>query len=94
KIELAAFFTILIFGSISVFITPINDVPDEFVHYARSVYVAEGDFNLSNKSQNLKVSKDVEIISKNTGTTYQNKILRNNKHKKQEYSEILIKGTN
>ncbi|MFM9597275.1 hypothetical protein ACKI1O_48995, partial [Streptomyces scabiei] len=63
KIELAAFFTILIFGSISVFITPINDVPDEFVHYARSVYVAEGDFNLSNKSQNLKVSKDVEIIS-------------------------------
>lgn len=94
KIELAAFFTILIFGSISVFITPINDVPDEFVHYARSVYVAEGDFNLSNKSQNLKVSKDVKIISKNTGTTYQNKILRNIKHKKQEYSEILIKGTN
>ena len=44
KIEYAAIAIILVMGGMSALISPINDIPDEYVHQARVVYIADGDF--------------------------------------------------
>ncbi|MGT2934892.1 DUF2142 domain-containing protein [Streptococcus castoreus] len=94
KLEVATVLLILVFGSLSVMITPLNDVPDEYVHYARSVYISEGDINLSNDNKNLKVSKDVKKIIDRSGTTVTNSKQLSIKHTKAEYINPNIKGTN
>ncbi|MCU9533738.1 DUF2142 domain-containing protein [Streptococcus sp. CSL10205-OR2] len=62
KIEVATVSIILTLGIFSATITPINDIPDETVHYARSFFLSEGNLNLSNDLENLQVSEDVSAI--------------------------------
>lgn len=94
KIEIASVLIILTFGSLSAILSPINDIPDEYVHYARSVFVSEGHLNLSNQKSHLQVSKDVKTITNHTGAQYTERELLRKKHNTSEYPEINIKGTN
>lgn len=94
KIEYATIAIILVMGGMSALISPINDIPDEYVHQARAVYIAEGDFNLTNNIKKLKVSEDVKRISEHTGQTLVNETLKETKHNSKEFSYSAIKMTN
>ena len=48
KTEYATVLIILVFGSLSAVLSPINDIPDEYVHFARSSFLSDGHLNLSN----------------------------------------------
>lgn len=64
KLPQAIVVIILTLGSVSAVLAPINDIPDEYVHYARSHYLADGNLNLSNDFEELQLSKDVVAIDK------------------------------
>ncbi|MCD1023596.1 DUF2142 domain-containing protein [Enterococcus sp. SMC-9] len=67
ELEWVSLAIIALFGTLFVFLSPIFDVLDEPAHYARAEYVAEGNFFLSNDKSNLKISKDYELLEKQTG---------------------------
>ncbi|WP_231198041.1 hypothetical protein [Streptococcus equi] len=46
NMEYATVLIIVVMGSVSAFISPINDIPDERVHFARALYLSEGNLNL------------------------------------------------
>lgn len=74
KIEVATLLIIAIMGTIAAFISPINDIPDERVHFARALYLSEGNINLSNDDSKLVVSDDINIIDHNTGQPLQHQL--------------------
>ncbi|MFB0699793.1 hypothetical protein ACER17_09015, partial [Streptococcus pyogenes] len=94
KLEVATIIFILVFGTISAIISPINDIPDEYVHYSRTVYISEGDINLTNNNKKLRISKDVDKLIKQSGKTFITSNLKATKHSTREYSYPYIKGTN
>lgn len=94
EIEYAVIAIILIMGCVSALISPINDIPDERVHYARAVYISEGDINLSNKKANLKVSEDVKRIDEHTGQTIVSETLKETEHSTREFIYPEVKMTN
>ncbi|WP_277291234.1 DUF2142 domain-containing protein [Streptococcus orisratti] len=94
KIEYATVAIILLMGGISALISPINDIPDERVHYARAVYISEGDINLSNKKANLKISEDVKRIDEHAGQTIISETLKGTKHSTKEFIYPEVKMTN
>lgn len=59
KTEYATVLIILVFGGLSAVLSPINDIPDEYVHFARSSFLSDGHLNLSNNKEHLKISEDV-----------------------------------
>lgn len=67
KIEIATITIIIVTGTVSAFISPINDIPDERVHFARALYLSEGHLNLTNDDSKLLVSDDIKLIDYNTG---------------------------
>ncbi|GGE27883.1 DUF2142 domain-containing protein [Streptococcus himalayensis] len=84
KLPVAAALIILVTGLFSSFLTPIGDVPDETAHYYRSVFVSEGDVNLSNDLENLKVSEDTQNVQSKNKTLIINSQLNNMKHQSKE----------
>lgn len=64
KTEYAVALIIVVTGTFSAFLSPNNDIPDEPVHYQRSLFLSEGQLNLSNQTKNLKESKDFVAIDK------------------------------
>ncbi|HHJ8741856.1 TPA: DUF2142 domain-containing protein, partial [Streptococcus pyogenes] len=94
KLEVATIIFILVFGTLSAIISPINDIPDEYVHYSRTVYISEGDINLTNNNKKLRISKDVDKLIKQSGKTFITSNLKATKHSTREYSYPYIKGTN
>lgn len=67
KLSLATATIIIIFGSFSSFLSPIVDVPDEHVHYARSSYLSDGQLHLSNNHDELQISEDINVVMDNIG---------------------------
>lgn len=59
KIELATFSIIIVLGFFSSFASPIHDIPDETVHFARSMFLSEGNMNLSNDELKLLIDDDI-----------------------------------
>ncbi|WP_373760799.1 DUF2142 domain-containing protein [Streptococcus ferus] len=94
RIDYAVVIIVLIFGGISSLISPINDVPDETVHYARAVNISEGDFNLNNNYNKVKVSEDVEKLSSQIHKTILQTKFKNEKHSAKEKKFSDINGTN
>ncbi|MFA9492919.1 DUF2142 domain-containing protein [Streptococcus sp. E17BB] len=90
----ATFLMIVFFGSISTFVTPINDVPDEYVHFARSLYISEGDVNLTDKSEDLLVSEDVLKIDAAQRALLFDERLEKQWHSDKEVEYPNLKGTN
>ncbi|WP_423215716.1 DUF2142 domain-containing protein [Streptococcus equinus] len=76
KIEYRTAIFILIMGITSACLSPINDIPDEPVHYQRSLFLSEGDLNLSNNFKNLLESEDYAQIDTETGETISNSHLK------------------
>ncbi|HHJ9779059.1 TPA: DUF2142 domain-containing protein, partial [Streptococcus pyogenes] len=62
--------------------------------YSRTVYISEGDINLTNNNKKLRISKDVDKLIKQSGKTFITSNLKATKHSTREYSYPYIKGTN
>ncbi|HEL0756003.1 TPA: DUF2142 domain-containing protein [Streptococcus equi subsp. zooepidemicus] len=67
NIEYATVLIIVVMGSVSAFISPINDIPDERVHFARALYLSEGNLNLTNDDSKLLVTDDINLMDHNNG---------------------------
>lgn len=72
KLETSALYCILIMGAVFAFVTPVLDAPDEPGHLARAFYVAEGNFGMSDKLENLEVSKDYQSMNERVKQTWKN----------------------
>lgn len=83
-----------VFGTLSVFYSPIHDIPDEYVHYARSLFLSEGDLNLSNDQEQLQVSEDIKIIDDQAGKSILKDQLNLTKHTNREVVYPTVKMTN
>lgn len=83
-----------VLGGLSAFYSPINDVPDEYVHYARSLFLSEGDLNLSNNPQDLEVSEDIKAIDQRAGKSLLKDKLGQVRHSDQQLSYLAVKMTN
>lgn len=94
RIEYRTAIFILITGIASACLSPINDIPDEPVHYQRSLFLSEGDLNLSNNSKNLLESEDFIHIDKETGLPIQKSKLRNISPSKMEIANERLTVTN
>lgn len=64
KLEYATALIIIVTGVMSAYLSPNNDIPDEPVHYQRSLFLSEGDMNLSNDKNQLLESEDYDKIDK------------------------------
>ncbi|MGT2716321.1 DUF2142 domain-containing protein [Streptococcus respiraculi] len=84
KLAAATSMIIIVTGLLSSFLSPVNDIPDETAHYYRSVFVSEGDVNLSNDLENLKVSEDAQKVQSKNKTLIINSPLNNEKHQSKE----------
>ncbi|MBF0780249.1 MULTISPECIES: DUF2142 domain-containing protein [unclassified Granulicatella] len=56
---------IVLSGCVFVFCTPIMDAPDETAHYARSLYISQGQVYLPENTQDAKISKDFIDVEEN-----------------------------
>lgn len=92
KIEVGVFYCIIIMGGVFSFVTPVLDTPDEPAHLARTFYVAEGHFGMTDNPENLKISKDYQEINQRTKQTWHND-LKNVKHSKEKEIQEYITPT-
>ncbi|HFI0715430.1 TPA: DUF2142 domain-containing protein [Streptococcus suis] len=53
------FVSILLSGSLFVYNTPVMDIPDENVHYARALYLSDGHLYLPEKLEQTQVADDI-----------------------------------
>ncbi|WP_054279042.1 DUF2142 domain-containing protein [Streptococcus phocae] len=58
---------IITLGGASALLSPVYDVPDESAHFQRSLFLSEGDVNLSNNPSQLLQSSDFQEFDKNLG---------------------------
>lgn len=84
KLEYATVLIILVFGAMSAVISPINDIPDETVHFARSSFLSTGQLNLSNDVDELLVSEDILHLE-----TVNKQSLVNNTNDKRHSSKMI-----
>lgn len=94
KLEWATLLLILFFGGASALLTPVNDAPDEYVHFARAVYVSEGDVNLTDNNEDLLVSEDVLRVEEAQRALLLDDRLEEKEHSDKEVAYPNIKGTN
>lgn len=93
KIEMMVFVVIVTMGSISAYLSPIFDIPDEPVHYARSLYLSEGDLNLSNDLAKLQISKDYAALKSEMGVTIKESQLKDSYYQSTEFSSEDLQMT-
>lgn len=56
------FISILLSGGLLSFYTPVMDIPDETAHYARSLYISDGNLYLPETIEDAKVADDVADV--------------------------------
>lgn len=62
RLDIATAMIIISFGTVSSLVSPIVDVPDEHVHYARSSFLSDGNLNLGNDYDKLQISTDIDVV--------------------------------
>ncbi|MBM7180659.1 DUF2142 domain-containing protein [Streptococcus suis] len=53
------FISIILSGSLFVYITPVMDIPDENAHYSRALYLSDGNLYVPEKIEQSKVADDI-----------------------------------
>lgn len=92
NIAKSTFWIIVLMGSLFAFITPVLDTPDEHAHFSRAVYVSEGHLGMSDKADDLGISKDFAVVLKRVHHNYHND-LKQERHSKQQNRETIISLT-
>ena len=93
RIHISAIITILLMGFLFSLITPIFDVPDEQAHFARAMYLSEGNITISNAGSDLLISNDYNKIYQNMGKNLFQNNLSDEYSSKQMISAPAIKAT-
>lgn len=88
----SVFWSILLMGMVFTFVSPVLDIPDELSHFARSVYISEGKLGMTDRYEELEVSKDVENVEQETHKNVNN-ALSTFKHQKSEVSKAIVSAT-
>ncbi|ALS03190.1 hypothetical protein ATZ33_17960 [Enterococcus silesiacus] len=88
----STFWIILLMGTLFTFITPVLDTPDEHAHFSRAVYLSEGHFGMSDKADELKISKDFKVVLDRVHHNYYND-LKQQRHTKKQNEEPIISLT-
>lgn len=82
--------SILILGLLFSILTPVNDVPDEAAHVARSMYTAEGNLLMHDDKAKLKISTSIKQIDHNfQKTVINNKLDKYKYNKKTAYTRTV-----
>lgn len=88
----STFWIIILMGSLFTFITPVLDTPDEHAHFSRAVYLSEGHFGMSDKADQLKISKDFRVVLDRIHQNYHND-LKKEQHTTKQNEETIISLT-
>ncbi|WP_025872061.1 DUF2142 domain-containing protein [Enterococcus crotali] len=88
----STFWIIVLMGTLFAFITPVLDTPDEHAHFSRAVYLSEGHFGMSDKADELKISKDFKVVLDRVHHNYHND-LKKQRHTKKQNEETVISLT-
>lgn len=79
KIYQYAFFFLLICGTVSLFIQPIFNIPDEATHYARAEYISRGNLVVDQEDIKHKTIQAVYDLMEQKEKTYKESTIKNKK---------------